>query len=84
MSEGFSLTKMVAGWTTGGYWGKLISFGLGFLVVGFLSYAVFKAYVKKPEPTTSQSAEIIRNHYYQPRFGCATVRVYEHHTNSIK
>ena len=78
MPEPFSIIKLVSGWFTGGYWGKLLSFGCGFLVVGFISYAVYKAYIKKPEPTTAQSAEEIVNHYYQPspRFGCASVRIY--------
>lgn len=78
MSEPFSITKLVSGWATGDYWGKLISFGLGFLVVGFISYAVYKAYIKKPEPTTDMDAEEIINHYNQPKstFGCATSRTY--------
>ena len=78
MSEPFDIGKMVAGWATGGYWGKLISFGLGFIVLGFVGFAVYKAYIKIPEPTTSQSAERIINYNNAPRitFGCASWRTY--------
>ena len=83
----FSLTKMVAGWASGDYWGKLISFGLGFIVLGFVGFAVWKAYVKKPEPSTNQRAETIVNYNHQPRisFGCSSWRTYvEHPVNSVR
>lgn len=75
----FSVTKLFSGLLTGDYWGKLIAFGLGFIVLGFIGFAVYKAYIKKPEPTTSQSAEKIYNRYYEPKstWGCATIKVYE-------
>lgn len=82
----FSITKLFAGLFTGDYWGKLIAFGLGFIVVGFLSFAVYKAFVKKPEPTTTQKAEMIVNYNNQPRisFGCASWKVSESLTNRTK
>ena len=83
MSEPFDIGKMVAGWATGGYWGKLISFGLGFVVLGFVGFAIYKAYIKIPEPTTNQRAETIINRYITPtpHFGCATVKIYENPSN---
>ena len=83
----FSVTKLFSGFLTGDYWGKLIAFGLGFIVLGFISFAVYKAYIKKPEPTTNQKAEEIINYNNQPRvsFGCASWRTYvEHPTNSMR
>lgn len=73
----FSITKLFAGLFTGDYWGKLIAFGLGFIVLGFLGFAVYRAYIK-PLPTTSQKAEAIVNYNHQPRvtFGCASWRTY--------
>jgi len=74
----FSVTKLFSGLFTGDYWGKLIAFGLGFIVLGFISFAVYKAYIKKPDPTTTQSAEKIINYNNQPRitFGCASWKTY--------
>ena len=81
----FSITNMVAGWASGDYWGKLVSFGLGFIVLGFVGFAVYKAYIKKPEPSTEQNAKKIVNYWYQPHstFGCASTRAweYEHPSN---
>ena len=83
----FSVTKLFTGLFTGDYWGKLIAFGLGFIVVGFLGFAVYKAYIKKPDPTTNQSAEEIVNYYNTPKstFGCSTTRTYvQHPINSVR
>jgi len=77
----FSVTKLFTGLFTGDYWGKLIAFGLGFIVLGFISFAVYKAYIRKPDATTQQKADTINNYYHTPKstFGCATVKVYENY-----
>lgn len=83
----FSVTKLFSGIFTGDYWGKLIAFGLGFIVLGFIGFAVYKAYVKKPEPTTNQRAETIVNYNHAPRitFGCASWKTYvDYPVNSVR
>lgn len=76
--EPFNIIKMLSGPFTGVYWAKILSIGFGLIIAAFVSFAVYKAYFKKPEPTTEQRAEKIINHYYQPKstFGCASVRAY--------
>ena len=73
--EKFSLVKMVSSPFTGLFWVKSIMYGLGIGCLAFIGYGVYKAYFKKPEPTTTQNqnAEKIENVSYQtPRvmFGC--------------
>ena len=81
----FSVTKLFSGLLTGDYWGKLIAFGMGFLLVGFLSYAVYKAYVKPIIPESHQDAEVIINPSPRSTFGCASTRVYDKYpVNSIR
>lgn len=79
MSEPFSWAKLTTGLFSGVYWVKVVLYMLsaGFLL--FVGIGVWRGYFRKPEPTTSQSAERMYNDYYQPRstFGCATVKVYE-------
>ena len=58
---------------------KALGLGLpGLLLIG---YGIYKGYIKKPEPTTTQhnQAEVIVYHYPTPKatFGCASVRVQE-------
>lgn len=60
---------------------KALGLGLpGLLLIG---YGIYKGYIKKPEPTTTQhnQAEAIVYHYHTPKstFGCATVRVEEYY-----
>jgi len=84
MAEPFSLTKLVSGPFTGVYWAKVASMIFGICTLLFVGFAVYKAYIKKPEATTNQRAEQIVNYYYQPKstFGCASTRAweYEHKT----
>ena len=79
MAEPFSLAKMLGGLFTGVHWAKTISFGMSAALIVFLGIGVWRGYFKKPLPTTDQRAETIYNDYYQPqpRFGCATIKVYE-------
>ena len=75
MAEDFSLSKMLSGPLSSVFWAKCLmyGFGIGFLI--FVSVGVYRGYRQKPE--TTQQADSIVNHYYQPRsgaFGCATVR----------
>lgn len=78
MSEPFSWTKLFSGLFSGVYWVKVVLYTLsaGFLI--FIGIGVWKGYFKKPEPTTDQDAQLIENHYNQPRstFGCASTRAY--------
>jgi hypothetical protein len=80
MSEPFNLVKLISGPFTGVYWAKILSIGFGLVLATFVGFGVWKAYFKKPEPTTSQRAEQIVNYYYQPKstFGCASTRAWEY------
>lgn len=57
MSEAFDIKKLLKSPLTGLYWTKTIMFGLGITVLLFVGYAVYKAYVKKPESTQTIRAE---------------------------
>jgi len=86
MSEQFSLTKLLSSPFTGLYWVKCTMVGLGIGMLCFIGFGMWKAYIKKPDATTSQRAESIVNHYHNPRltgFGCATVKVYETYPSNI-
>jgi hypothetical protein len=86
MSEPFSLIKMLSSPFTGMYWIKCTMIGLGIFMIAFTGYGLYKAYVKKPEATTTQRAETIINYNNQPRvtFGCASWKVREYLTNKEK
>lgn len=50
------------------------------LAVAGIGYAIYKAYVKRPDPTTTQNAKAIANYNYhlEPRqmfFGCANFKL---------
>lgn len=79
MSESFDPIKMLSAPFTGLYWIKCMMIGLGIFMILFTGYGLWKAFIKKPDPSTNQRAETINNFYHQPRstFGCATVKVYE-------
>jgi hypothetical protein len=86
-TEKFDIVKMATSPFTGLYWVKVIMFGLGLCMIGFVGYGVYKAYFRTPDPTTDQNADLIVNHYPEPRatFGCATVKTYENFpTNRTK
>lgn len=55
--ESFDIKKMVASPFTGLYWVKTVMFSLGAVVLFFISFAVYKAYIKKPEPSQAIHAE---------------------------
>jgi hypothetical protein len=81
MAEPFSIIKFFSGMLSGTHWAKTVSFGLSAAFLIFVGIGVWRGYFKKPLPTTEQRAESINNYHYnpQPRFGCATVKVYEKH-----
>ena len=72
MPEAFDVKKLVTSPFTGLYWVKSVMYGLGIGMLIFVAYGLYKAYIKRPEPTTEQKADVIYNRYYQPRqtFGC--------------
>jgi hypothetical protein len=79
MSEAFDIKKLLLSPMTGLYWVKCSMIGLGIGMLLFVGYGLWKAYIKKPDPTTAQRAETINNYYHQPKstFGCATVKTYD-------
>jgi len=72
--EKFDIVKMFSGLFKPVHWAKTIMFSLSAGCIIFIGFGVYKGYFKKPEPVTEQKAEIIKNHYHQPKmmgFGCA-------------
>lgn len=57
-AEKFDIMKLLKSPFTGLYWTKTLMLGLGLLVLSFLGYAVYKAYIKKPPPTQTQHQAI--------------------------
>ena len=55
MAEGekISIVKAVTSPFTGLYWVKTLMYIFGAAVLFFVSFAIYKAYIKKPEPTQS-------------------------------
>lgn len=87
MPELFDIKKLLTSPFTGMYWVKCTMMGLGIGMLIFIGYGLYKAYVKTPDPTTTQSAGNIENHYHNPRvtFGCASTRVYQKYpVNGVK
>ena len=85
--EGFNLIKMLSSPFTGLYCVKFTMVGLGIGMLCFIGFGMYKAYIKKPDATTSQRAESIVNHYHNPRstFGCATTRTYvDYPVNAVR
>ena len=78
MSEPFNLIKMLSGPFTGVFWAKVTMYLLASGFIIFIGIGVWRGYFKKAEPTTDQDAQLIENHYNQPRstFGCAFSRTY--------
>jgi len=58
MEEKFDLKKLLTSPFTGLYWTKVVMIGLGLIVLLFVGYAVYKAYVKKAEPSQRQETTI--------------------------
>lgn len=79
MGEPFSIVKFFGGLFTVTHWAKTVSFGLSGLLLFFVGIGVWRGYFKEAPPTTSQSADAITNHYYEPKvsFGCATTKTYQ-------
>lgn len=82
MAEGekINLVKAITSPFTGLYWVKTLMYGLGLAALVFIGLGVYKAYFKKPLPTTTQSAEHIINYNYtltphQTFFGCANYKI---------
>jgi hypothetical protein len=77
MAEPFDIKKLLTSPFTGLYWVKVIAIGAGIFFLVFDGYGLYKAYFKKPDPTTTQKADTINNkyNYYQPKqtFGCMHV-----------
>lgn len=74
MSEQFNVVKLLTSPFTGIYWIKVIALGIGIFVVFGIGYTGYKAVTKT---TTTQSAQTIVNHNYQPNVhfgGCATFK----------
>jgi hypothetical protein len=90
MSEPFDWKKLLTSPFTGLYWVKVTMMGLGICMIGFVLYGMYKAYIKKPLPNTTQNADKIENYYYEPRhwgFGCATVKISDRkevNTNALR
>jgi hypothetical protein len=81
MSEPFDIKKLLSAPFTGLYWVKVVAIGCGIFVVVFVGYGLWKAYIKKPLPTTDQHADTIVNHYYEPKtgmFGCISMKAYQY------
>lgn len=70
MSEQFDLKKMLKSPVTPVFWSKVVMFGMGAALLFFIGYAVYRQYIKKPEPTTTNSVKaesgstVIQNYYY--------------------
>jgi len=85
MAEPFDIKKLVLSPLTGLYWVKAWMLGLGIFTILFVGYGLYKAYIKKPLPSTTQSADKIINHYYEPKstFGCISIRAYQEKMGSV-
>jgi len=57
MAEEIDLRKLVISPFTGLYWIKTLMYIFGFTVILFIGYAVYKAYIKKPEPSQAVHAD---------------------------
>jgi len=87
VSEGFNLSKLLSSPFTGLYWVKCTVFGLGIGMILFVAVGMWKAYFRRPDPTTTQRAETIENHYNTPKatFGCASTKTYiKYPVNALK
>lgn len=75
----FDIKKLLTSPFTGLYWTKSLMIGLGIFCIVFVGYGLYKAYIKKPLPSTDQKAEVINNYNNQPHatFGCAMTRDYK-------
>lgn len=80
MSEKFDIKKLLSSPMSGLYWVKCFMIGSGIFILLTVGYAIYKAFIKKPLPSTTQQAEQITNHYYtlEPKqtFGCISMRVF--------
>lgn len=78
MADQFDIKKLVTSPFTGVYWVKVVMFGLGIGCLAFIGYGVYKAYFKKPLPTTTQQGQRDNfNYVLEPRsyFGCQNFRL---------
>ena len=78
MAEPFDIKKLISSPLTGLYWVKVLAIGFGLFTLVFVGYGLYKAYIKKPLPSTDQDAAVINNYHYEPHsgmFGCSSVRV---------
>ena len=55
--EKIDIKKAVTSPFTGLYWIKTLMYGLGLLALLLVGYAIYKAYVKKPDPAQTIHAE---------------------------
>ena len=87
MAEKFNIVKLLSSPFTGMYWVKSTMIGLGVFMIAFTGFGLYKAYIKKPDPTTEQKAEKIINYNSSPKstFGCSSTRYYRKHpVNGVK
>ena len=56
-AEGFDLKKLLSSPFSSLYWTKTVMFSLGAFVIFFVGFAVYKAYMKKPDSTQTIRAE---------------------------
>lgn len=91
MAESFDWKKLLSSPFTGLYWVKVVALGCGIFTLVFVGYGLYKAFIKKPLPTTDQDAQTIVNHNYDVKpgmFGCMSMRVYQYEherlTNSTR
>lgn len=57
MEDPITFKKAVTSLATGKFWVKVVMFSLGASVLFFVGFAVYKAYIKKPDATTFVKAE---------------------------
>lgn len=57
-SEKFDIKKMVSAPLTGIFWAKVVMFSLGAVLLFLLGYAVYKAYIKKPQAEVKNEIKV--------------------------